>query len=116
MEPNEYRAVIRFLYLKGCTPKVAFDEIKTVYGEYTPSYDVKHWHSEFKCGHTSVETVPIPGRPQSAIDDATIQQEGGPLMWMMPLHLNKKSDYDMIHIKGRQPHKFGIIISIIALA
>ena len=75
MEKVEYRAVIRFLYLKGRTPTEAFDEMKEVYGEDAPSYDVvKHWHRQFKCGRTSVETAPIPGRSQSAIDDATIQQ------------------------------------------
>ena len=75
MEPVEYCTIIRFLYLKGCTPKEAFDEIKTVYGEDALPYDVvKHWHHQFKCGRISVEMVPIPWRPQSAIDDATIQQ------------------------------------------
>ena len=69
MEPVEYRAVIKFLYLKGCTPKEAFD------GENAPSYNiVKLWLCQFKCSSTSAKTVPIPGRPQSAIDDATIQQ------------------------------------------
>ena len=39
------------------------------------AYDVvKDWHRQFKCGLTSMETVPIPGRLQSAIDDAIIQQ------------------------------------------
>ena len=74
IEPVEYRAVIRFLYLKGCTPKEAFDDMEAVYGEDVPSYDVKHWHRQFKCRHTLVETVPIPGHPLSAIDDATIKQ------------------------------------------
>ena len=69
MEPVEYRAVIRFLYSKGCTPKEVFDEIKGNYGEDVPSYYVvKLWLGQFKYGRTSVETVPIPERPQSAID------------------------------------------------
>ena len=56
------------LYLKGSTPKEALDEMKVGYGVDTMSYDgVKHWHGQFKCGRTSVETVPIPGHP-------TIQQ------------------------------------------
>ena len=51
------------------------DEIKAVYEEDAPSYNVvNHWHCQFKCGHTSVETVSIPGHPLLAIDDATIQQ------------------------------------------
>ena len=68
MEQVDYRAVIRFLYLKGHTPADAFDEMKEVYGDDTPSYDVvKHLHHQFKCGRKSAETAPIPGRPQSAI-------------------------------------------------
>ena len=68
MEPVEYRAVITFLYLKGCIPKEAFG------GENAPSYNiVKLWLCQFKYSRTSVKTVPIHGRPQSAIDDATIQ-------------------------------------------
>ena len=54
----------------------AFYEMKAVYREVaqslSQSYDVvKSLHCHFKCGR--VETVPIPGRTQSAIDDATIQ-------------------------------------------
>ena len=49
--------------------------MKVVYGVDAPSYDVvQHWHRQFQCGCTSVETVPIPGHAMSAIDDATIQQ------------------------------------------
>ena len=46
--------------------------MKAVYGKDAPSNNLKHWHRQFKCGCTSVETVPIPGRPYSTIDDATI--------------------------------------------
>ena len=66
---------MRLLYLKGSTPKEVLDEMKVVYGEDVPSYAVViHWHGQFKSGRTSVEMVPIPGHPLSAIDDATIQQ------------------------------------------
>ncbi|MEW8544355.1 MAG: hypothetical protein AB2693_12545 [Candidatus Thiodiazotropha sp.] len=42
-----------------------------VYGEE----DVfKRWHRQFRCDRTSVETAPIPERPQFAIDDATLQR------------------------------------------
>ena len=75
MEPVEYRAVIRFLYLKDHITKETFEEIKETYGDDTPLCDVvKHWHRQFKCGRTSVETAPIPGRPHSAIDEDTIHQ------------------------------------------
>ena len=42
---------------------------------------------------------------RSAMGEASLSyQEGGPLMWMMPLHLhiNKKSDYDMMSIEFGQ--------------
>ena len=43
IEPVEYRIVMRLLYLKGFTTKKALDEMKAVYGEDAPSYDVvKH--------------------------------------------------------------------------
>ena len=75
VEQIEYRAVIRFIYSKGCTSKEAFDEIKSVHGEDAPSYDVvKDWHRQFKHRSTSLKTDQIPGRPQSIIDDATIVQ------------------------------------------
>ncbi|XP_071114560.1 protein GVQW3-like [Haliotis cracherodii] len=49
--------------------------MKASYEEDAPSYDVvKHWHRQFKCGRTSVETAAIPGRPHSAIDEDTIYQ------------------------------------------
>lgn len=75
MDAVEYRAVIKFLYLKGRTPRETFDETKEVYGEDSRSYDVvKNWHLQFKCSRTPVETAPIAGRPHSAIDEHTIQQ------------------------------------------
>ena len=43
IESVEYRAVMRLLYLKDSTPKEVLDEMKAVYGEDIPSYDVvKH--------------------------------------------------------------------------
>ena len=48
---------------------------KISYGEDAPSHDVvKDCHRQFKHSGTSVETDQIPGRPQSIIDDATIEQ------------------------------------------
>ena len=41
------------------------------------------------------------GAPGDQVQDLLCVQlasylEGGPLMWMMPLHFNQKSDYDMM--------------------
>ena len=52
----EYRAVIRYLYLKGKTGKEIHGELADVYGSSAPSYaQVKFWVGEFKRGRTSLE-------------------------------------------------------------
>ena len=46
----ELRTGMRLLCLKSSLPKKVLDEMKVVYGEDAPSYDVvKHWHGQFKC-------------------------------------------------------------------
>ena len=52
----EYRAVIRYLYLKGKTGKEILGELADVYGSSAPSCaQVKFWVGEFKRGRTSLE-------------------------------------------------------------
>ena len=66
----EYRAVIRYLYLKGKTGKEIHGELADVYGSSTPSYaQVKFWVEEFKRGRTSLEDEARSGRPLDAIDE-----------------------------------------------
>ena len=49
----EYRAVIRYLYLKGKTDKEIHSKLADVYGSYAPSYaQVKFWVGEFKCSRS----------------------------------------------------------------
>ena len=61
----EYRAVIRYLYLKGKTG----NEIH-VYGSSAPSYaQVKFWVGEIKRGRTSLEDEARSGRPLDATDE-----------------------------------------------
>ena len=56
----EYRAVIRYLYLKGETGKEIYCQLAKV---YSPSCArVKFWVGEFKHG-TSLEDVTRSGRP-----------------------------------------------------
>ena len=58
----EYRATIRFLYLKEI-----HDESADVYGSSTPSYaQVKFWVGEFKRGRTSLVDEARSGRPLDA--------------------------------------------------
>ena len=66
----EYRAVIRYLYLKGKTGKEIHSELADVYGSTAPSYaQVKFWVGEFKRGRTSLEDEARSGRSLDATDE-----------------------------------------------
>ena len=66
----DYRAVIRYLYLKGKTGKEIHGEIADVYGSSAPSYaQVKSWIVEFKRGRTSLEDEARSGRTLDATDE-----------------------------------------------
>ena len=66
----EYRAVIRYLYLKGKTGKEIHDKLADVYGSSAPSYaQVKFWIRDFKRGRTSLEDEARSGRPLDATDE-----------------------------------------------
>ena len=66
----EYRAVDRYLYLKGKTGKEIYGELANVYESSSPSYaQVKFWVWEFKRGRTSLEDEARPGRPLDATDE-----------------------------------------------
>ena len=66
----EYRAVIRYLYLKGKTGKEIHSELANVYGSSAPSYaPVKFWVGEFKHCRTSLEDEARSGRPLDATDE-----------------------------------------------
>ena len=65
----EYRAVIRYLYLKGKTGKEIHSELANVYGSSAPSYaQVKFWVGEFKRDRTSLEDEARSGCPLDATD------------------------------------------------
>ena len=66
----EYRAVIRYLYLKGKTGQEIHCELTNVYGSSAPSYaQVKFWVGEFKRSRTSLEDEIRSGRPSDATDE-----------------------------------------------
>ena len=66
----EYRAVIRFLYLKGKTGKGIRGELADVYGSSAPSYaQVTFWVGEFKRGRTSLQDEARSGRLLDATDE-----------------------------------------------
>ncbi|GFV56460.1 HTH_48 domain-containing protein [Trichonephila clavipes] len=56
MDKIEYRAVTKYLFLKGNTPMQINDELDSVYGVSAPSFTtVKFWVAEFKRGRKSFE-------------------------------------------------------------
>ena len=66
----EYRAVIRYLYLKGKTGQEIHCELTNYYGSSAPSYaQVKFWIGEFKRSRTSLEDETRSGRPSDATDE-----------------------------------------------
>ena len=66
----EYRAVIRYLYLKGKTGKEIQSQLADVYGSSATSYaQVKFWVGELKRGRTSLEDEARSGRPLDATDE-----------------------------------------------
>ena len=73
----EYRAVIRYLYLKGKTGKEILSELADVYGSSAPSYaQVKFWVGEFKRGRTSLEDEARSGLPLDATDEEMCKKFG----------------------------------------
>ena len=67
---DEYRAVIRYLYLKGKTGQEIHCELTNVYGSSTLSYaQVKFWVGEFKRSRTSLEDETRSGHPSDATDE-----------------------------------------------
>ena len=66
----EYRAVIRYLHLKGKTGKEIQGELADAYGSSAPSYaQVKFWVGEFKRDRTSLEDEARHARPLDATNE-----------------------------------------------
>ena len=66
----EYRAVIRYLYLKGKIGQEIYCELTNVNGSSAPSYArVKFWVGEFKRRRMSLEVETRSGRPSDATDE-----------------------------------------------
>ena len=66
----EYRAVIRYLYLKGKTGQEIHCELTNVYGSSAPPYaQVRFWVGEFKRSRTSLEDETRSGRPSDATNE-----------------------------------------------
>lgn len=66
IEKLEYRAIIKYLYLKGLRGKEIYEDMLETLGDQCPSYaTVKNWIASFKRGKLSVEDDKRPGRPIS---------------------------------------------------
>ncbi|PRD32449.1 UNVERIFIED_CONTAM: Follicle-stimulating hormone receptor [Trichonephila clavipes] len=64
MDKIKYRAVVKYLFLKGNTPTQIKDELNHVYGDSSPSFTtVKFWAAEFKRGLKSFGDDERSGRP-----------------------------------------------------
>ena len=73
----EYRAVIRYLYLKGKIGKEIHGELSDVFGSSASSYaQVKFWVGEFKRGRISLEDEASSGRPLDATDEEMCKKVG----------------------------------------
>ena len=69
----EYRAVIRYLYLKRKTGQEIHCELTNVYGSSAPSYaQVKFWVGEFKRSRASLEDENRSGLPSDATDEQNV--------------------------------------------
>lgn len=73
MEKEQYRAVIRFLFLEGKTVEEIKVKLDAVYRDHTPSMTtVRYWFNEFKRGRTSIFDEQRPGRPTDVATDEIV--------------------------------------------
>lgn len=64
MKKEQYRSVIRFLFLDGKTCEYIKLKLDAVYGNPAPSMTTtRYWYNDFKRGQTSGFDEERPGRP-----------------------------------------------------
>jgi len=75
MEKEQYRSVIRFLFLDGKKCEEIKTKLDAVYGDTSPSMTtVRYWFNEFKRGRTSVFDEERTGRPADVVTEEIIQK------------------------------------------
>ena len=73
MEKEQYRSVIRFLFLEGKSRSEIKERLDAVYGDSPLSMStVKHWFNEFQRGRTSVFDEPRPGALKTATTEDNV--------------------------------------------
>ena len=69
LEKEQYRNVIRYLFLKDKTRQKIAKELNEVFGAYCPSLaTIKRWFNDFQRGRTSIFDEKKPGRPKEIND------------------------------------------------
>ncbi|KAK5646212.1 hypothetical protein RI129_004676 [Pyrocoelia pectoralis] len=75
MEKQQYRPVIRFLFLDGKTREKIKAKLDAVYGDLSPSMTtLRYWFNKFKRGRTSVFDEERPGRPPDVASDEIVEK------------------------------------------
>jgi len=73
LDKEQYRSVIRFLFLEGKSRSEIKERLDAVYGDSFPSMaTVKNWFNEFQSGRTSVFDEPCPGAPKTATTEDNV--------------------------------------------
>lgn len=75
MEKEQYRSVIRFLFLDGKTCEEIKVKLHAVYKDHAPSMTtIRYWFNEFKRGRTSVFDEEHPGRPMEVTTEDMVNK------------------------------------------
>lgn len=75
MEKEQYRSVIRFLFLDGKKCEEIREKLIEVYKDQSPSMTtIRYWFNEFKRGRTSVFDEDRPGRPTEVTTEEIVDK------------------------------------------
>jgi len=73
MEKEQYRSIIRFLFLEGKLRSEIKERLDVVYGDSSPSMaTVKNWFNEFQRGRTSDFDETRPGASKTATTEDNV--------------------------------------------
>ena len=76
MEKEQYRSVIRFLFLDGKKCEEVKAKLDAVYGDTSPSMTtVRFWFNEFKRERTSVFDEQRPERPADVVTEEILEKD-----------------------------------------